>query len=392
MEYSVTENNVDNSASVTWREALMRSPGPRSWWAALVVFVKGVLMGAADIVPGVSGGTIAFITGIYDDFINAVASVDAKFVKNLGRRAGKEALAGVHCRFLFCLIAGILTAVVLFSGIITRCIDKHPVPTWALFLGLILGSVVIVFRAVEKWNAWRAVLLLAGGGFAWWICGLIPVSTPETLPYYFFCGAVAICAMALPGISGSFLLLILGKYYNVFAAIQMVKNGIKTALGGDVNAGLALLFTPGDQGVAPFWLLATLACGIVCGIVFFSRFLKWLLARWHAATMCVLAGMMLGALRKIWPWKQQIRLDCLHGAKGETYKVIEENLVTPAQFAQPYVQTITDKTGAAVDKIHDIAVAGQDPQLGLALGMLALGVVLVVVIEIFAVKIKEKNA
>lgn len=372
----------------TWREAFLRSPGPRSWPAAAALYVKGLLMGAADIVPGVSGGTIAFVTGIYDDFVNAVASFDAAALAAFCRGAWKRALGGVHLRFLLCLVAGIVTAIFALSGVIQTCMEKHPVPTWSLFFGLILGSAVVIFREVPRWSLPRVLLVLAGAAAAWWVCGLIPVSTPETLPFYFFCGAVAICAMALPGISGSFLLLVLGKYYPVIAAVHSVKNAVKYALGGDLAAASAILFDPAAR---PFWLLVCLALGQVCGLVCFSRFLKWLLARWHAGTMCVLAGMMLGALRRIWPWKQAVRIDCLHEGGLEKVKIIEERLVGPSAFAREYAQAVTDRWDSGAAAVREAVAPGADPQVALALALMAAGAALVLAVEWLA-KGKRKEA
>lgn len=380
------DGEKENPGPRTWREAFMRSPGPRSWREAFGVFVKGGLMGAADIVPGVSGGTIAFITGIYTDFINAVASFGKNTLADFCRGDGKRALAGTHARFLLCLLFGIIISVFTLSGTIQHCMDAHPVPTWSFFFGLIVGSICIIFREVPHWSPARAVLLLAGAAAAWWVCGLIPVSTPETYPFYFLCGVIAICAMALPGISGSFLLLVLGKYYNIVAAVHTLKNAVKAALGCDWAAVSALLF---DPAVSPLWLLVCLALGDVCGLVFFSRFLKWLLGRWREGTMCVLTGMMVGALRKVWPWKQQVRLDCLHADGTEKIKVIEENLVTPGDFARPYVQAVTDKFADAADAVREVVAPAGDPQLFPALGMMLFGAALVLVIEFVA---KRKNA
>ena len=378
----------DPGAPATWREAFLRSPGPRSWPAAAALYIKGLLMGAADIVPGVSGGTIAFVTGIYDDFVNAVASFDAAALAAFCRGAWKRALGGVHLRFLLCLAAGIVTAIFALSGVIQTCMEKYPVPTWSLFFGLILGSAVVIFREVPRWSLPRVLLVLAGAAAAWWVCGLIPVSTPETLPFYFFCGAVAICAMALPGISGSFLLLVLGKYYPVIAAVHAVKNAVKAVLGGDLAAASAILFDPAAR---PFWILVCLALGQVCGLVCFSRFLKWLLARWHAGTMCVLAGMMLGALRRIWPWKQAVRIDCLHEGGLEKVKIIEERLVGPGAFAREYAQAVTDRWENGAAAVREAVAPGADPQVALAVALMVAGAALVLAVEWLA-KGKRKEA
>lgn len=369
----------------SWRECLMIAPGPHTFIAAMWLFIKGVLMGAADVVPGVSGGTVAFITGIYQDFINAVASFNAQFIHDIVRLRGRAALSRVHLRFLICLVSGIGLSIVMLAGVIRYLMDEHAILTWSLFFGLILGSIVIVAREITKWTIIRVLLFIFGIFLAWWICGLLPVETPETSWFYFLCGIIGICAMVLPGISGSFLLLILGKYYAIISAIHTLKDAARSLLLRDFNNAYNLLFA----GVmSPLWLLTIFALGQICGIIGFSRVLKWLLSRWHEATMCVLAGLMIGALRKIYPWKHQVVVDFIQ-AENKT-KVIQEVMIMPTKYAGDYLQIVNVKIDGATNAIREVTVNAGEPLIIPAVALMIGGVILVLVIEYLARGKSEK--
>lgn len=241
----------------------------------LGIVLRGLLMGAADVVPGVSGGTVALIVGIYPRLIRAIGNVDAEFVRLLARRDLAAAAAHIDLRFLAALGSGIAIAVLSLAKLVTWLILNKPVPTWSLFLGLILGSTVIVFAKVKRWDAAGIVCAVAGTVFAYWLCGLLPMETGGGAPALFLSGMVAICAMILPGISGSFVLVLLGKYMLVMDAIHSRE-----------------LLT-----------LAVFAAGCGIGLVAFTKLLRVLLARWEAETMAFLCGLMAGSLRKVWPFK-----------------------------------------------------------------------------------------
>lgn len=363
------------NSSDSWKCALMATPGPRSWRAAAVLFLKGICMGVADIIPGVSGGTIAFITGIYEALISAIASFDAIFIKKLFTFHWKEALSEVHLRFIFCLYTGVALAIMSSASLMHFLMDNYPVLTWAVFFGLIAGSILIVFREVGRWSLWRGVLLLGGGVAAWHICGLIPVQTPDTLWFMFLCGVIAICAMILPGISGSFLLLILGKYYYITGALHTVIESAKLAMGLDLAGAYALL---ADTGI--FWALFFFQVGQLVGIVSFSRFLKWLLAKWHEGTMCVLAGLMIGAMRKIWPWRHSIEL----ADNGEKLKVIRDTLVLPWDYGQEFTRHISVIRDGAVTQEITEKISGLDAQPLLAVLLMLAGFGFVILLELLA--------
>ena len=187
-----------------FRAAFMASPGPNTPREAVLLWLKGVCMGGADIIPGVSGGTIAFITGIYSQLVDAIRSFDTLFVRRLLRLDLTGALAEVHARFLACLLFGILTAVVTMAGVMNYMLNNHPVEIWSLFFGLIAASIFVVGREIKPLNGVNMGFVLLGTVGSYLLVGMLPVSTPETPAFIFLCGSIAICAMILPGISGAF--------------------------------------------------------------------------------------------------------------------------------------------------------------------------------------------
>ncbi|WAJ39062.1 DUF368 domain-containing protein [Pseudomonas sp. GOM7] len=293
-----------------------------------LLYTKGIAMGAADVVPGVSGGTIAFISGIYDELLRSIASVpEALFLLVRGRI--REAWNKANATFLVVLLAGVLTSILSLARLITYLLEHHPVPVWSFFFGLILVSAYMVGRDIGRWNWSRVLSFLLGLGFAYWITVAAPVQWSDD-PLTLFCaGAIAICAMILPGISGSFILLLLGLYATVLGAVKSL-----------------------DLAV-----LAVFAAGCLVGILSFARLLSWLLSRWRDLTLAFLTGLMLGSLNKVWPWKETLswRID----SKGEQVPLLQHNLL-PTQFS---------------------AVSGQDAQLLLAIVLAIAGVALVLGLE-----------
>jgi putative membrane protein len=250
------------------------------------LIVKGFLMGSADVVPGVSGGTMALITGIYQRLINAIKSVDLDVVRALMRLRLGEVFQRVHWFFLAGLLSGVLAAILFFTRVIRlpELMFIHPETVYGLFFGLIVGSVWLVSRDLDRWTIARAGWVLLGALIGLWIVTLVPVDTPETSLFVFFSGSVAITAMILPGISGSFILLILRKYDYIL--MQFGKLG-------------------GSETVDALMVLMPFALGMVTGIVIFSRVLSWLLNRYYNPTLCVLIGFMIGSLYVIWPFQER---------------------------------------------------------------------------------------
>lgn len=251
----------------------------------IMVAVKGACMGAADVIPGVSGGTIAFITGIYDDLLGSINAIDATAVKLFFTGKFKEFWKHINGSFLVSLFCGILISVLTLAGLMQYLLEHHPIQTWAFFFGLIVASSIFILRGIEGWNLKAVLFLIFGVFLGVTICTLSPTTTPDALWFIFLSGAIAICAMILPGISGSFILLILGKYQYIMGAISGLTSG--QAVGESIV------------------VLGVFAVGAVCGILAFSRFLHWLLGRFHKETLITLAGFIIGSLVKVWPWSDK---------------------------------------------------------------------------------------
>lgn len=248
----------------------------------LLTSVKGACMGAADVIPGVSGGTIAFIMGIYDEFVGSIARFDTEAVKMLAKFRIRDFWKHINGNFLLALFVGIGISVVTLAGLMQTLLSQFPVQTWAFFFGLIVASSIFILRGIEGWRVQDGISLVLGIGLGVVVCTLSPTQTPDDLWFIFISGAIAICAMILPGISGSFILLILGKYQYIMGCIHELSTG--------VNFSQNLL-------VIGIFLL-----GAIVGILSFSKFLRWLLSRWHKETLLVLAGFIIGSLVKVWPW------------------------------------------------------------------------------------------
>ena len=293
------------------------------------VFLRGLLMGAADIVPGVSGGTVAFITGIYDTLLNSIRSVDLDFLGKVLKLDIKGAWAHINGGFLLALLLGIGTSIFSLARLISWTLENHPVPLWAFFFGLILASALVLLRQVEQWNVPRGICLLVGTGVALTIALSPAVSLDIGLAGIFLSGFLAICAMILPGISGSFILVLLGMYGTVLAAVK----------------SLDLLF------------LAVFAVGAGAGLMCFSRLLHWLLQRYHQGTMALLTGFLFGSLAIVWPWKRV--LDWVEGSHGQL-KPAQQVPVSPTEF---------------------LVLTGQEPAVALCVSLMAVGFVAVWLID-----------
>jgi putative membrane protein len=274
---------------LTWKEAFFASPGPASIKKAGLLSLKGLCMGSADVIPGVSGGTIALITGIYEDLIGALKSVDATMVKKVLAFDLKGALACVHIRFLVSLFVGIGIAIISLARLMNFLLNHYPVFTWSLFFGLIAASILVVSRQVATWGPRTGISLVVGTIVAAFIVNLIPVTTPETLGFILLCGIIAICAMILPGISGAFILLILGKY-------EFITGTLKNP------------FLPQN-----LMTIIVFCLGCMIGLLSFSRLLNYFLINYRRSTMAFLTGLMVGSMPKIWPWKEILETQIIWG-------------------------------------------------------------------------------
>ena len=272
----------------------------------LMLFLKGVAMGAADVVPGVSGGTVAFVTGIYDELLLSLSRMpEAAWLLLRGQIKSAWQLANMN--FLLILFSGILLSILSFARLITWLLETQPIALWSFFFGLILVSCYVVGRDIQRWHWSRWLLFLLGTGFAWWITVAAPITWGHDPLSLFVAGAIAICAMILPGISGSFILVLMGLYPTVLLAVKQL------------DLSILLVF----------------ASGCLFGLLAFARVLRAALQRFRDLTLALLTGIMFGSLNKVWPWKQTLtwRTDS-HGAQ---VPLLQENIL-PWQFAD-IVQT-----------------------------------------------------
>ncbi len=296
-------------------------------------------MGAADVVPGVSGGTVAFITGIYEELIHSIKSIDLSALRLLLRFRVAEFWKLINGNFLITLVAGIFVSLLSLSKLMLYLLEHHPISIWSFFFGLILISTPLILRDIRKWSIAPVLTFLVGVALAYWITIVSPAETPSTLFFIFICGAIAICAMILPGISGAFILLLLGKYEFMITALT------------EFNIPVILVFMT----------------GCVLGLLGFSHFLNWILKNYRYATLAMLAGFMLGSLNKVWPWKEVIAFRL--NSAGEQVPAFDRS-IAPWNY---------------------LAKTGQDPQVLNAILFAMLGIILVIGIEKTAAYLKTKS-
>lgn len=248
----------------------------RSLLDYLTVTLRGFLMGTADAVPGVSGGTVALLVGIYEELIQSIRAVaDLRHLQRVFRLQFKALLDELPWKFLLALVLGIFAGAVTLAHLLENLLETQPLFVWAFFFGLVAASAVVVARRVRVWGSGGVLLLVSGAVITYLVVGLVPMDTPDTFLAFFLSGMIAICAMILPGISGAFILVLLGKYQDVLAAVT----------GLDLPRLIVFLL------------------GAVVGISLFSRVLGWLFRRFHDVTISLMIGLMVGSLRKLWPWK-----------------------------------------------------------------------------------------
>jgi len=266
-----------------------------------ILLLKGVGMGAADIVPGVSGGTIAFITEIYEELVNSIKSVNLNSFRKIFSEGIRAFWNAINGNFLVSVFAGILISIFTLANLLETLLQDEPILVESFFFGLIVASAIYVARKITIWNWKKIVAILAGIIVAYSITSLTPAQTPEAYWFVFVSGALAICAMILPGISGAFILLILGKYQFILSAV----NSLNLAV------------------------LAIFAVGALVGLISFSNILSWFLRKFHDITIAVLSGFMIGSLYKIWPWKRTV--STFEDSHGELKPLVEKNIL-PGQF------------------------------------------------------------
>ncbi len=266
----------------------------------IFIALKGMAMGVAEVVPGVSGGTIAFVAGIYEEFITSINNLNASTLKTWRKEGFKAFWLKLNGNFSLALLIGMLTGIFLFSTTISWLLENHPIPTWSFFFGLVLASIVFVGKAIKKWNTVTVLLLLLGAVVAYFITTLPPTQNSDSLPFLFLSGAVAICAMILPGISGSFILVLLGSYKTILDALH-------------------------DRDIK---IILAVGAGAIFGLLSFAKILKWMFTRYKNSTLAILTGFILGSLNKIWPWKKILETKTI----GHKIITLEEQSVSPFTF------------------------------------------------------------
>ena len=302
-----------------------------------IVTLKGIAMGAADVIPGVSGGTIAFISGIYEELINSIKSINLVAIKLLITGKFAEFWKAINGTFLLSLVTGIAISIISLANGLKYLLDHYPILVWSFFFGLVVASTIYVARTITKWNFGTVASGIAGIIIAYIITVITPAEANTTYWFIFLSGAIAICAMILPGISGSFILVLMGMYKFILEAV-------------------------GNFEIA---VIITFLAGAVIGIISFSHVLSWLLKKHHNLTIALLSGFMVGSLNKVWPWKKVV--ETFTDRHGEIKPLIEENIL-PATYEQ---------------------LTGNQAFLGGAVILAVIGFVLIFVIETMANRLKK---
>lgn len=303
---------------------------------SLPIFLKGMAMGIAEIIPGVSGGTIAFITGIYERFIGALQSFDLSLLKTLKDDGIKGAWEKIDGNFLVTLAAGMFASIVLFVKIVTHLIENEPVLLWAFFFGLILASVIYVGKQIGKWNAVNIIALLAGAALAYYITIASPANGNDALWFVFISGMIAICAMLLPGLSGSFILLLMGMYGIVLGAVKNL----------DIT------------------IIAVFAVGCIIGILSFSKVLNWAFHNHKSLTLSILTGFLLGSLNRVWPWQE----------------VISRRINSKGKEVVEFTKSVSPNDFSLLDATENLPY-GNESQLLPVIGLMVVGFAVVFILE-----------
>ncbi|MBT2163299.1 DUF368 domain-containing protein [Zobellia barbeyronii] len=263
------------------------------------ITLKGMAMGAADVVPGVSGGTIAFISGIYEELISSINNVDISLFKELKENGLKAAWSKLNGNFLLALFVGIGISVLSLAKLVSWLLENKPILIWSFFFGLVIASILLVGKEVQKWDAKTLIALVLGAAIAYFITTLPPSESADSLPYLFLSGALAICAMILPGISGAFILVLLGSYKTIIDAVHNLD----------------------------FKIIGVVGVGAIFGLLSFAKLLKWMFNHQKNLTLALLTGFIVGSLNKIWPWKRILDTKTI----GKKIITIDEN-VSPFNF------------------------------------------------------------
>ena len=327
-----------------------------------IITLKGMAMGAADVVPGVSGGTIALIAGIYKELIDTISSLNIGLLKTAKEDGLVAAFNAVNGKFLVALVAGIGISILSLAKVFNYLLNTHPILVWAFFFGLIVASVGLIGQRVSKWTIGNIVALIIGAAISFGVTIVSPSQGPDTLWYLFLSGVLAFIAMILPGISGSFILLLLGAYHLILEKVSNLLDGIR-------SIDFTVILTQGIE-------LGIFALGGIVGLMSFSRILKWMFEKYEARTLALLTGFLIGSLNKVWPWKRVEEVFVKHaGEANEKIVPIVEHNVLPGNFTAPVYEN-----GKVIDQI------ATNPQIGMAIGLAILGFLIIFALERISAK------
>ena len=285
----------------------------------LSLFLKGFAMGAADVVPGVSGGTVAFITGIYEELIESISNINVGLLKVFKNEGFKAAWQKVNGTFLLILVSGIFTSLLSLAKVVTYLLAEFPIQLWSFFFGLVLASIWLIGKTITHWNVKVVTALIIGTITAYLITIMPPLADSQNLWYIFICGSIAICAMILPGISGSFILVLLGAYTTILGSLSNLLSSVK-AKSWDIfmSNGIIVMVFIG---------------GCLVGLISFSRLLNYLFKKSKNIVLAVLTGFLIGSLNKIWPWKVTLESYIKHaGEANEAVIPLIQNNISPAKY------------------------------------------------------------
>ena len=281
----------------------------------ILLYLKGMAMGAADVVPGVSGGTIAFISGIYEELLESIDNLKLSAFSTLRREGFAAAWKGINGNFLLVLLLGIATSIVSLAKGIKWLLLNETVLLWSFFFGLVLASIIYIGKQISNWNVLAIILIVVASIFSYFITIAEPFASPDSKLYLLFCGFVAIIAMILPGVSGAFILLLLGAYETAINTVNDLMDGISGANGAQLKSALINF--------------AMLGLGAILGLKTFSKALNWMFKHYKNLTLALLTGFMIGSLNKIWPWKRV--LSWRTNSHGEQVPFMEDSIM-PGSF------------------------------------------------------------
>ncbi|QKX03416.1 DUF368 domain-containing protein [Aquimarina sp. TRL1] len=310
----------------------------------LIITLKGLAMGAADVVPGVSGGTIAFISGIYEELIETIHRLDIKFFKTWRKDGLFSAWESYNLSFLVALFLGIVISILSLAKLIKWLLHHQPLLLWAFFFGLVIASILYIGKQINSWSPKTIISVIVAAVLSYFLTVAEPLSSPENNWYLLFCGFIAIIAMILPGVSGAFILLILGAYQTFIDILNQLRNGI-------INLDFDAVY----QSLSKIIIIGI---GALIGLKLFSKILNWMFKNHNNITLAILTGFMIGSLNKLWPWKKVL-----------SWRVNSEGIKVP--FIEKSILPTTYEG---------------DPKIFLVILLVSLGFLLIFTLERLAVK------